>query len=61
VPRSSSDRDWWVGTGMAVGSWSAWRAPATARAVLDPKGNLLIQSATSDMGPGTSTTMVKIA
>jgi xanthine dehydrogenase YagR molybdenum-binding subunit len=61
TPRMVSMGDWWVGTGMAVGSWSAWRAPATAKAVLDSKGNLLIQSATSDMGPGTSTTMVKIA
>ena len=31
------------------------------RAVLDDKGNLLLQSATSDMGPGTATAMVIIA
>ncbi len=60
-PGSVQKGDWYVGRGMAVGSWAAWRAPATALARLDSEGNLLLQSATSDMGPGTVTTMVKIA
>jgi xanthine dehydrogenase YagR molybdenum-binding subunit len=60
-PASVEDGDWQIGRGMAIGSWSAWRAPATALARLDSTGNLLLQSATSDMGPGTVTTMVKIA
>lgn len=61
APGSVQKGDWYVGRGMAIGSWAAWRAPATALARLDSDGNLLLQSATSDMGPGTVTTMVKIA
>jgi xanthine dehydrogenase YagR molybdenum-binding subunit len=54
-------QDWSFGLGMALGAWGAWRSPATARATIDASGRLLLQSATSDMGPGTATTMVKIA
>lgn len=61
VPRSKKEGDWLVGMGMGGGTWSAWRSGATVRAVLDDKGNLLLQSATSDMGPGTATAMVAIA
>ncbi len=61
VPRSTKEGDWWVGHGMGVGTWTAWREGATARGKLDNKGNLLLQSATSDMGPGTATAMVAIA
>ncbi len=53
--------DWNIGLGMALGAWSAWRAPATVLARMDAEGKLLLQSATSDMGPGTATAMVKIA
>jgi xanthine dehydrogenase YagR molybdenum-binding subunit len=60
-PRATKNGDWWVGQGMGVGTWSAWRSGATARGKLDNKGHLLLQSATSDMGPGTSTAMVAIA
>ncbi|MEO6537560.1 MAG: xanthine dehydrogenase family protein molybdopterin-binding subunit [Ferruginibacter sp.] len=60
-PMSTRNGDWWVGYGMGVGTWSAWREGATARGKLDNKGNLLLQSATSDMGPGTATAMVAIA
>ncbi len=61
TPRSNKQGDWLVGMGVGGGTWSAWRAGATVRAVLDDKGNLLLQSATSDMGPGTGTAMVAIA
>jgi len=60
-PRSVQNGDWWVGHGMGVGTWGAWRLKATARGKLDSNGNLLLQSATSDMGPGTATAMVAIA
>ncbi len=60
-PRSTKNGDWWVGHGMGVGTWSAWRLNASARGKLDSNGNLLLQSATSDMGPGTATAMVAIA
>lgn len=61
APRSVKQGDWLVGMGVGGGTWSAWRSNATVRAVLDDKGNLLLQSATSDMGPGTGTAMVAIA
>jgi xanthine dehydrogenase YagR molybdenum-binding subunit len=49
-----------VGYGMAVGVFWAGRGDATVKAILRPDGSLLLQSAVSDMGPGTSTAMVKI-
>jgi len=60
-PGTVKQDDWWVGQGMGVGTWTAYRDGATARGKLDDKGNLLLQSATSDMGPGTATAMVAIA
>jgi xanthine dehydrogenase YagR molybdenum-binding subunit len=49
-----------VGYGMAVGVFGAGRSAATAKGILKKDGSLLLQSAVSDMGPGTSTAMVKI-
>lgn len=49
-----------VGYGMAVGVFGAGRNAATAKGVLKQNGTLVLQSAVSDMGPGTSTAMVKI-
>ncbi len=60
-PKATRIGDWWVGHGMGVGTWGAFRLKATARGKLDLNGNLLLQSATSDMGPGTATAMVAIA
>ena len=52
---------WLVGYGVASGAYGAGRANCTARARLSADGTLLIQSATSDMGPGTATVMIQIA
>ncbi len=52
---------WLVGYGLGCGAYGAGRAPCTAHAKLSADGKLLIQSASSDMGPGTATVMVKIA
>ena len=60
-PRSVKQDGWLVGYGMASGAYGAGRASCTARAILSANGKLLIQSASSDMGPGTATVMVKIA
>jgi xanthine dehydrogenase YagR molybdenum-binding subunit len=59
--RATRDGDWWIGMGVGVGTWNAWRSPATVRAVLESNGSILLQSATSDMGPGTATAMCNIA
>jgi xanthine dehydrogenase YagR molybdenum-binding subunit len=60
VPGSLKEDGMLVGYGMAVGIFGAGRNAATAKAILKNDGSLLLQSAVSDMGPGTSTAMVKI-
>jgi xanthine dehydrogenase YagR molybdenum-binding subunit len=49
-----------VGYGMAVGVFGAGRGQASAKGILKSDGTLILQSAVSDMGPGTSTAMVTI-
>jgi xanthine dehydrogenase YagR molybdenum-binding subunit len=60
-PRSMKDGEWLVGYGMSTGVFNASRGQATCRGVLSADGNLLLQSATSDIGPGTGTAMTNIA
>jgi xanthine dehydrogenase YagR molybdenum-binding subunit len=60
-PRSVKKDGWLVGYGVSNGVYGTYRAPASARARLSIDGILHIQSATSDMGPGTATVMSKIA
>jgi xanthine dehydrogenase YagR molybdenum-binding subunit len=60
-PRSIEKNGWLVGYGLSTGAYWAGRAPSTAKAKLSTDGILLIQTATSDMGPGTATMMTKIA
>lgn len=49
-----------VGYGMAGGVFGAGRGQASAKGILKADGTLTLQSAVSDMGPGTSTAMVNI-
>jgi xanthine dehydrogenase YagR molybdenum-binding subunit len=60
-PRSAQDGDWLIGTGMAAGVYDTARGPAQARVKLDADGTALVESATSDMGPGTYTSMTQVA
>ncbi|MFE5399067.1 xanthine dehydrogenase family protein molybdopterin-binding subunit [Streptomyces sp. NPDC056568] len=60
-PRSTRDGDWLIGTGMATALYDTLRAPAQARVRLDADGTALVESATSDMGPGTYTSMTQVA
>lgn len=60
-PRSLQEDGWLVGYGMGSGVFSAMRWVATVKATLRNDGTLLLQSAVSDMGPGTATAMVQIA
>ena len=60
VPGSLKEDGMLVGYGMAVGVFGAGRSAATAKGILKMDGSLLLQSAVSDMGPGTTTAMVKI-
>ncbi len=49
-----------VGYGMAGGVFGAGRGQATAKGILKSDGTLILQSAVSDMGTGTSTAMTNI-
>lgn len=60
-PRSMKENGWLVGYGMSTGVFGAGRSSATARAQMLANGKVLIQSAASDIGPGTGTAMVNIA
>ncbi|TKK71670.1 xanthine dehydrogenase family protein molybdopterin-binding subunit [Ilyomonas limi] len=60
-PRSTTNGNWLIGYGMATGIYGAWRAPSSARAVLNSDGTLVVQSATADVGVGTATIMSQIA
>lgn len=60
VPGTLKEEEMLVGYGMAVGVFGAGRNSATAKGILRNDGSLILQSAVSDMGPGTSTAMVKI-
>jgi xanthine dehydrogenase YagR molybdenum-binding subunit len=52
---------WLVGYGMAGGMFGAYRDVAVARAIMKADGTLTIQTAVTDIGPGTGTAMVLIA
>ena len=50
-----------IGYGMAVGVFGAGKGTASVRAVFNKEGKLVLECAVSDMGPGTTTSMTKIA
>ncbi len=60
-PRKMRDGDFLVGWGVATGTWGAWQAPASAIIKLKADGSAMVGSGTSDIGPGTYTTMTMIA
>ena len=60
-PRSMSENGILIGYGMATGTYPMIRRPATAKARILNDGTAVVQSAASDMGPGTYTTMTMIA
>lgn len=50
-----------VGYGMATAAWPGMRAPAEVKVKLFDNGTAVVQSAASDMGPGTYTSMTQVA
>ncbi|MDB5223288.1 MAG: xanthine dehydrogenase family protein molybdopterin-binding subunit, partial [Chitinophagaceae bacterium] len=60
-PRSMTEGEWMVGYGMATGVFGAFRGTAKALARIFADGTLVVQSAVSDSGPGTATSMTKVA
>ena len=61
IPGKLKENGMLVGYGMGSGVFGAGRNAASARAILKEDGTLILQSAVSDMGPGTTTSMTKIA
>jgi xanthine dehydrogenase YagR molybdenum-binding subunit len=49
------------GLGCASATYPVYRQEASARAVLCPDGSAVVSSATTDMGPGTYTSLTQIA
>src|SRR3569832_1170899 len=50
-----------MGFGVGGGSFGAFRAPASVRAVMTANGILQLYTSVSDIGPGTGTVMATIA
>jgi xanthine dehydrogenase YagR molybdenum-binding subunit len=50
-----------VGWGMATATYPANRAEASALAILQPDGSVLVRSGTQDLGTGTYTVMTQVA
>jgi xanthine dehydrogenase YagR molybdenum-binding subunit len=59
-PGVTRDGDWLVGTGMAAAVYDTSGFPAQAHVRLNADGTALAQAATSDMGPGTYTSMSQV-
>lgn len=60
-PRSMKEGDLLVGYGMGTGVFIAWRGGASVGAKFSSDGTLVLQSAVTDMGPGTATAMTNLA
>jgi xanthine dehydrogenase YagR molybdenum-binding subunit len=60
-PRSTRNGDWLIGTGVAAACFDTLSFPTQALARLEADGTALVQTASSDMGPGTYTSMTQVA
>jgi len=60
-PGSVTKDGWLVGYGMGAGMFGAYRSNATVTARLTADGTLTLQTAVTDIGPGTGTAMASIA
>lgn len=61
LPGTLKENGMLIGYGMSTGVFGASKGAASVRAILYRDGQLELQSAVSDMGPGTTTAMIKIA
>ena len=61
APRSTRDGDWLIGTGMATAVYHTGSGTTQAYVRLTADGTALVQSASSDMGPGTYTSVTQVA
>lgn len=61
TPRARREGELLIGLGVASASYHTNRAPADAMARINADGTAVVASATSDMGPGTYTSMTQVA
>ncbi len=61
LPMQVIDGDWSTGYGMAVGMWNAGRGNASAAIEMKKDGSITVQTAMTDIGTGTGTSMQNIA
>lgn len=61
TPRARKEGDLLIGMGMAAAGYYAYRVPANAFARINADGTAVVASATSDIGPGTYTSMTQLS
>jgi len=61
TPRARQEGPLLIGMGMAAAAYHTGRSPASAMARINADGTAVVASATSDMGPGTYTSMTQVA
>lgn len=61
TPRSRTEGDLLIGMGMATASYHNNRRDVGSRARIDADGTATVATATSDMGPGTTTSVMQVA
>lgn len=60
-PRSQHDGDWWVGQGVATGTYPVYRFVTAARVRMNADGTALVQTSCQEMGMGTETVQTQAA
>ncbi|MCX5535110.1 xanthine dehydrogenase family protein molybdopterin-binding subunit [Streptomyces sp. NBC_00006] len=60
-PRARREGDWLIGMGMAAGVYHTARGAAEAHVRLAADGTAIVETAASDMGPGTYTSQTQVA
>ncbi len=60
-PGAVTENGWLSGYGMGGGLFGAYRGAATVKAIMMADGTLVLQTAVTDIGPGTGTAMATIA
>jgi len=60
-PGAVTKDGWLVGYGISGGTFGADREPASVKAMMMADGTLIVQTAVSDIGPGTGTMAVSVA
>ncbi|HEV7714617.1 MAG TPA: xanthine dehydrogenase family protein molybdopterin-binding subunit, partial [Steroidobacteraceae bacterium] len=60
-PGTQRDGNWLTGLGMSAATYHTLRSPSSARVRLRADGSAVIETAASDMGPGTYTSLTQVA